>query len=891
MLKRIKQAVGLLFFCCALYLSGIAACAQEMPQAGTEVGEELRIRTAEEFLTFADACRLDSYSQGLSVVLEGDIDLAGTGFAGIPIFCGTLEGGGHIVSGLSLDADGSVQGLFRYLTETAVVRNLTVQGRVTPQGSRAGAGGIAGENAGRIEGCSFSGYVSGGDAVGGIAGRNMLTGVVENCGADGRIAGKHTVGGIVGENAGVLRDCVNLAQINTNAQENTVKLSDITVDALIHSESANVATDVGGVAGISSGVIRGCENRGDVGYVHMGYNIGGIAGTQAGYIVDCRNQGSIRGRKEVGGIVGQMEPAIEIVYSADTLQILQGQVNTLSALTDRASANVQNSTDGINKELAALRDQVESVKGALKIITPGYPPDLSQMPNRDNYLAAVNQLNKGLGDMEEAVNRIFAATQSTAQTLSSDLRAVTDQVNVINRTLQHAPQNLGVSAGDISDRDTEGDIAGKVENCVNLGLVQADGNAGGIAGAVAPENDLDGEDDWEIKGEDSLNSDWNSRAVILRCENRAQVQAKWQNAGGIAGWQPMGLIRQCVNTGNVEAEGAENVGGIAGVSEGYLRDCSAKCELTGDVCVGGIAGSGRIVSDCRSMVLTRGGKEKKGAILGIRSGRDVQEETPVRGNVYLVVEEDIGGIDGVSYSGCAEPLPQESFLALEDLPASFQMVTLSFVYEDGTMEEIRVEPGGRLDTARIPELPPKEGYTAVWENLEDALSDRISFDTVLSAAYLPFVKVAQSEEVRGDGRPVMLLQGAFAYDFAFSLFPAEFELPEGSGETLVEAWHLEHADNMAPVTGRYLVPDGFEAKELKILLSNDGKEWKETAFEADGSYLVFPLLPGESGIAILKREDTVSGTMVIIVCAASTFLLVNGIVFCRKKRKKGKKES
>ena len=98
------------------------------------------------------------------------------------------------------------------------------------------------------------------------------------------------------------------------------------------------------------------------------------------------------------------------------------------------SANVQNSTDGINKELAALRDQVESVKGALKIITPGYPPDLSQMPNRDSYLAAVNQLNKGLGDMEGAVNRIFAATQSTAQTLSSDLRAVTDQVNVINRT-------------------------------------------------------------------------------------------------------------------------------------------------------------------------------------------------------------------------------------------------------------------------------------------------------------------------------------------------------------------------------------------------------------------------------------------------------------------------
>ena len=68
----------------------------------------------------------------------------------------------------------------------------------------------------------------------------------------------------------------------------------------------------------------------------MGYNVGGIAGTQTGYLYKCENFAQVYGRKEVGGIVGQMEPTTFIEYTEDTMQILQSQLGTVSNLTGQA---------------------------------------------------------------------------------------------------------------------------------------------------------------------------------------------------------------------------------------------------------------------------------------------------------------------------------------------------------------------------------------------------------------------------------------------------------------------------------------------------------------------------------------------------------------------------
>ena len=130
------------------------------------------ISTRKDFLRFAKNCTLDSWSAGKTVVLTADIDLGRVNFSPIPIFGGTFEGNGHTISGLNLEQDGSQLGLFRYVAEGGVVKNLKVEGNVTPGGSRSSIGGIVGENNGTITGCSFDGTVEGKDTVGGVVGKN-----------------------------------------------------------------------------------------------------------------------------------------------------------------------------------------------------------------------------------------------------------------------------------------------------------------------------------------------------------------------------------------------------------------------------------------------------------------------------------------------------------------------------------------------------------------------------------------------------------------------------------------------------------------------------------------------------------------------------------------------
>lgn len=241
------------------------------------VYEEVSIDSLEDFLAFARDCRLDSFSQNKIFYLNADIDLTGTQFESIPIFCGSFVGNGHSISGLQLTAAGSAQGLFRYLTETAKVQDLSVSGSVAPGGSANQVGGIAGVNYGRIENCTFSGEVTGTNQVGGIAGLNEIGAFIENCSVSGSLSGSHIAGGIAGENKGTIRTCDNTAAINTTQQQNRVDISDITLDTITGSETTITVTDIGGIAGASSGDIANCVNRGDVGYPYMGYNVGGIA--------------------------------------------------------------------------------------------------------------------------------------------------------------------------------------------------------------------------------------------------------------------------------------------------------------------------------------------------------------------------------------------------------------------------------------------------------------------------------------------------------------------------------------------------------------------------------------------------------------------------------------
>ena len=138
--------------------------------------------------------------------------------------------------------------------------HLNVEGVVQPSGSKGFVGGVVGQNKGVLNNVSFKGVVSGGDIVGGIVGHNGLTGIIQNCDMLGKVHGNHFVGGLAGENHGVIRYCNNEAYINTTPQQNSVGLSDITIESITGSEAANTVTDIGGITGYNHGVIRECKN-------------------------------------------------------------------------------------------------------------------------------------------------------------------------------------------------------------------------------------------------------------------------------------------------------------------------------------------------------------------------------------------------------------------------------------------------------------------------------------------------------------------------------------------------------------------------------------------------------------------------------------------------------
>ena len=847
-------------------------------------GRVLTIRSEEQFLKFAENCRLDSFSKNLTVQLEADLDLTGLEFEPIPIFYGIFEGNSHIIQGLELKTEGSVTGLFRYLEPDSQVRNLLVLGSILPQGSRGQAGGIAGRNAGTLQSCRFEGEVSGADTAGGIVGVNAVTGVLDNCMTQGNVHGDHFVGGIAGENYGVLRDCHNHATVNTSAQENTVEIDRINLNTITGTESVNTVTDVGGIAGTSAGVIRDCINRGDVGYRHMGYNIGGIAGSQSGFLTGCANYGRISGRKDVGGIVGQLEPQSQIEYTVDTLQILKKQLAATSSLVGRASSHARGSAASMGSDLAYMQDLSQTARESLDMLLPG---GQHEMPHdSDEFIAAHNALTGSLREMRHTASRLGENVQDSASQIAGDLSAISGQMHTMGQTIDKASENLGGKVEDVSDLDTPDDTQAKVVLCKNYAPVSGDLNTGGVVGAMAFERDFDPEDDLQVLGDPSLNFNSKIRAVVHSCENRGTVSGKKSAVGGIAGWVSMGLVKDCINTGHLDAGSADYVGGIAGSSAGFLRSCSTKSLLNGSTYVGGIAGLGTIATDCLSMVEIREGSERTGAVFGMyQDPRDEEIPDPVKNNRYLNLSDDPGAIDGISYEGIAAPESLTRFLAREDLPLAFQKATVTFRFEDGTQTHLVLPIGTALRPDQIPELPKKDHCHGIWEASEDTDTDKVYFDICFEARYEPHRMTVQSPQTRPDNRSILLAEGKFPSMEQIRMEPLT-ELPVPGSGTALEGWQIPAFTSEGPTMLHYCLSPEADPEHQTVLIRHADGTWTEAEHTTEGSYLVFPVAPDDDAICLVQLPDY--GWIRYGILSAAVLALLIPIAVIRRKKKKKK---
>ena len=845
---------------------------------------QVYISSAKDLADLAKRCRLDSASKRLKVTLTKNISLSEYPNLQIPTFRGVFDGGNHKITGFTIDAEGSAQGLFRYIQEGAVVKDLEVVGRITPGGSATQIGGIVGVNAGTVQNVTFSGTVDGSNRVGGIAGSNEVSGRIISCTSNGYIRGEKTVGGIVGENEGVVNDCTNRSSVNTETPDDSLNLEDISVTKIVSDETILSGSDIGGVVGFSSGVVRLCRNEGDVGYQHTGYNVGGVVGSSSGFMADCVNYGSVHARKEGGGVLGQMEPNNILEYSEDTLQKLDKELQATTRVLDTLSSDVSSLNSSVRGSLSSVEYNVNTFIGSIYYLMSlieagagtievpvvseqmddgfGYPS--LDLGNLDEIWAAAGDVGSSLSGVVRSIGGVSDALDGETGTVVSDFQALTSQISRVVNVLSGREENENL-AEDVSGQDVEIDSAGKIRDCINYGAVDADINAGGIVGALSWENDLDPEDDLATIGDSSLNFSLKTRALVYRCTNRGIVRAKKQVAGGIAGQSILGAVISCENYGHLDSEDATWVGGIVGTSEAEVSSCWSKGTIVGGSMVGGIAGEGTDVENCRSLVTIDCDGEYVGAIAG-----KLSDNATVSWN-YFVDSDTLGGIDGISYEDIAEPMSYTEFMKLENVPDSFRKMVLTFVTDDTTMTR-RVDYG--TDLTDIPEVPAVEGSNGVWLDLD---TKNIRADQRVEAEYTPLQGSADSGE---KGQPVVLAEGSFPEGQSVTAETLSEGLPVGAqfGWTITVP-----EDGKTSHTLHLKKPD--KTKNYQLYLKT-GDNWQKADAEVDGSYLVFDVEGTQLQAALQKESGSTALWIVLAVAAAAVVVVLLLIVRKKKKVKK-----
>ena len=807
-------------------------------------GNTIHISSEAELRDLAASCALDTWSRDKNVVLDSDLTLADPSFLPIPTFGGSFDGQGHTIHNVSITDSLSPAGLFGVVQAGGSVRSLHVVGTVTPSGDGRSVGGIAGENNGAIEKCSFTGTVSGQVYVGGIAGHTGASGSILACETRGAVIGGSMTGGITGYNEGLLADCTNSACVNVESTDPRLDLEDLDLtpdlSKLGQSNTGASAADTGGIAGYSAGTLSDCVNHGAVGYQHIGYNTGGVVGRSCGQLLRCRNDGAIAGRKDVGGVVGQIEPYIQVDASPTYLSELNRQLYELKSLTDQAANDAQNGAGDVS---GRLNDMNDYLKDALS--------------DPQDPLAAITGFGSRLNDLNNSAS-------GSVDTVADDLRDINSKFNEVSSTVLAAISAAGNPASVISD-GSQGNIdkitLGKTSACTNSGAVSGDVNTGGIAGSIAIEYELDPEDDVSASLSGEYRRQYEYRAVVQQCANTGAVSAKRSNTGGIAGRMDLGLIISCESYGSVESDSGSYVGGIAGLTAATVRSSYAKCTLSGKKYVGGIVGSGvaeksdgsaSTVTGCWSLVDITGCQQYEGAVSGADTGTFTDN---------YFVSDTLAGINRQSFAGRAEPVSFDTLAAAEGMPGGMTTFTLSFVSDGKVLTSRTFSYGASFDSSVYPPLPEKDGIYAHWDRTD---LHGLHLDTVVTAVYDPLLPTLSSEQTREDGRPIILAGGDFndgdtMAATALTLTPEEFHAADGSFADRAANWFSYLKDGQLPpltVNRRVaeqwrvsLPDDGQETHTLRYLPAqdashlrlyvNDGGGWQAVSYDTVGSYLSF----------------------------------------------------
>mgnify|MGYP000246751197 FL=1 len=833
------------------------------------------ISRVNELIEFANKCKYDSYSKDKIVKLTADIDVSGSDFKGISYFAGTFDGGSHIISGFNVDYKGSDFGFFRYIAESGFITNLNISGSINVTGSQENIGGIAGVNKGVINESSFSGKVNASTATGAIAGYNHENAKIVSCTSDADILATNQTGGIAGVNDGLISSCTSKSRVNTQELDTTLDIGGVDVGTLNLTQNVIDRNDMGGIAGESTGIISDCVNYGKIGFAHTGYNVGGIAGKQSGKVITCSNEGEIYGRKDVGGIVGQAEPDIESEYLNDrvddvqsSIDIINSTLNNMSSSMNNASSDVKSYTENIIDQYKELLDKLQDKLNGnndndekIEDFVDDISKDIENSTVADDIHGLADTVDSEIRTIADSIERISAQIKNIGNTVTETMDVVTSDDNYIE---------------DISSADSAQNSDGVIAKSVNRGAVHGDINAGGIAGTMNVEYDVDPEYDLDITETTNVRLRSTVSDVVIYCINYGEVNSKKDCAGGIVGLQELGLVYGSEGYGTVKSETGNYAGGIAGNSASAITDSYSLCNVESEDYTGGICGKGYTMQNCISIPAILGDGEAKGSLAGI-----IESDGEVSTNIF--VNDIYGGIDDINYSGKADSASYEAVMAMENIPDGFHRVTLVFKADGNVIDTKNIAYNANLGVSELPSIPDKDGFYAQWP--ENIVSKPILQNTVVEAEYHVWIESVAGDIASQNDKPLFIAEGKFYDDNKITLSKCDTDNLSGDIEYSY-AWKMRGTDvkDKGTKTCHFYIKNTLGSSEVWYR-DNADSGWVKADAKEHGSYMTAEI-PYEADFAVIHKE---SSNMIYYICGgAAACIIVLAVIIIKKRKKRNK---
>ena len=574
-------------------------------------GSPYEIGTAEQLVALAELVNSgeDGYnSSEVYYKLTDNIDLSGyrLGEGWIPIgkdnshpFNGNLDGGGHVVSGLTIDRPGGEYlGLFGFLASGSAVRNLGVAGADITGEETIGV--LAGAVSGTVENCWVAGRVAGTDEfIGGLAG--SISGTVKNCYAAVAVSGSAEVGGVAGEVSGAVQNCWAAGSVTGTSQRvggitGTIREDGKVENCVALNSSVGEAASVNRVVG---------QNYGD-GNLSGNYAFAGMTVIRNG-TSESVTDGTATNEKGQAKTAAELQEAsfwtgggfTDGGFAASAWQVENGKLPLLKDTADHlmpgqdatlpphlltGDAHPFDGGGGTSAADAYTISKPEQLAWLAERVNGGdspYNADGVHYKLTQNIDLSAYASGKGWMPIGKSISVSFKGNLDggghviSGLTINRPGASVTEAVGLFGWVSGGTVQNLGLTGVNITGCSNVGGLAGlilgTVKNCYVTGSISGNDGVGGAVGYVAT-------------------------GTVESCYVAGSVSGV-VNIGGVAGTVDFGTVKNCHSSGSVEeASGfSSGFGGVVGaVYRGIVENCYSSAAVSGSTKIGGVAGVGYI---------------------------------------------------------------------------------------------------------------------------------------------------------------------------------------------------------------------------------------------------------------------------------------------------------